>query len=599
MKKILLSILFVLLSSPVWAATPAIFYSDLTAGPNTGGENNNGVYVTIWGAGLGATQGTSTITVGGGAVANVKTWTTYTRFGSTFEMICFQLGSSAVTGNIVITVGGVASNGLPFTVQSGSIWFYQPGAATNGSGTYTSPFNNIYYAYNAASAGDTIYIRAGTIQHQSNGRSGYHSFMCEDKGGTSGHQVSYIAYPNETVTIGIDGAADTSYNGGASNGDTVQYGFRAYASYVTVAKLSFQGTGVTGNIQSLIAQGTGWRSVGNSLTTVTYNYAILSLSGASSYVLGNEIYNSGTGLSGTQNVDHSIYIDGPTSPFEVGWNYDHNNVQMGWDISSYHNGNRSGLIHDNITAYTTAGDGKGILVGGAFDSGDTLSTTFGNVHKVYNNQLYNAGQSSNGGAIQIVCGTTYLDNNTIYGSGLEQKGMVQEGDASCGPGGGNTVVYMANNILYGTVSGLYISDGNGNPPANWSDFAILANNNYYGEGNGPTQDTTAINADPKFVTNFTDLHIQSTSPDKAPAGYNTSAIVPTDFDGNPSSSSMWVGAYTYVSGACLVNGTVCSSSPTCCSGLCLASVCVNPAPNVPVINMSLYGKTELIGRNNY
>src|SRR5260221_5086746 len=42
---------------------PRLFFSDLDSGPNSGGENNNGAYVTLYGANLGANP---TVTVGGG-----------------------------------------------------------------------------------------------------------------------------------------------------------------------------------------------------------------------------------------------------------------------------------------------------------------------------------------------------------------------------------------------------------------------------------------------------------------------------------------------------------------------------------------------------
>ena len=45
------------------AAPPSIFFTDLQSGPNTGGQNNNGVFVTIFGTGFGATQGSSTVTI--------------------------------------------------------------------------------------------------------------------------------------------------------------------------------------------------------------------------------------------------------------------------------------------------------------------------------------------------------------------------------------------------------------------------------------------------------------------------------------------------------------------------------------------------------
>ena len=39
-------------------SAPTIHFSDLTSGPNTGGENNAGVIVTLYGSRFGASRGT-------------------------------------------------------------------------------------------------------------------------------------------------------------------------------------------------------------------------------------------------------------------------------------------------------------------------------------------------------------------------------------------------------------------------------------------------------------------------------------------------------------------------------------------------------------
>src|SRR5579859_2384830 len=72
-------------------AQPRIFFSDLESGPNTGGQNNNGVWVTIWGKGFGATQGTGAVTIGGASAANYPLWSD--------GKIIFQLGAAAKTGS--------------------------------------------------------------------------------------------------------------------------------------------------------------------------------------------------------------------------------------------------------------------------------------------------------------------------------------------------------------------------------------------------------------------------------------------------------------------------------------------------------------------
>src|ERR1041385_5693141 len=73
---------------------PHIFFSDLESGPNTGGQDNHGVWVTIWGKGFGAERGRSTVTVGGGAAAEYPIWSD--------TKITFQLGPAARTGDIVV-----------------------------------------------------------------------------------------------------------------------------------------------------------------------------------------------------------------------------------------------------------------------------------------------------------------------------------------------------------------------------------------------------------------------------------------------------------------------------------------------------------------
>src|SRR5712671_5156045 len=101
---------------------PRIFFSDLESGPNTGGQNNHGVWVTIWGKGFGAERGKSTVTVGGGEAADYPIWTD--------TKITFQIGPAAKTGDIVVSVRAEgertrsepaprSGNGLPFVVRAG------------------------------------------------------------------------------------------------------------------------------------------------------------------------------------------------------------------------------------------------------------------------------------------------------------------------------------------------------------------------------------------------------------------------------------------------------------------------------------------------
>jgi hypothetical protein len=81
--------------------TPAI--TNLT--PNSGLVGSS---VAIIGANLGSTQGTSTVTFNGTAATSISLWS------DTSIVAVVPVG--ATTGNVVVTVSGVASAGVPFTV---------------------------------------------------------------------------------------------------------------------------------------------------------------------------------------------------------------------------------------------------------------------------------------------------------------------------------------------------------------------------------------------------------------------------------------------------------------------------------------------------
>ena len=71
-----------------------------------------GTSVTITGTNFGSTQGTSTVKFNGTA-ATPTSWTA--------SSITAPVPTGAATGNVVVTVGGVASNGVNFTVTTGTV----------------------------------------------------------------------------------------------------------------------------------------------------------------------------------------------------------------------------------------------------------------------------------------------------------------------------------------------------------------------------------------------------------------------------------------------------------------------------------------------
>src|SRR5258707_14546264 len=99
-------------------ASPSI--TSLT--PNTGAV---GTSVTVAGSGFGSSQGTSTIKFNG-TTATVTSWAQ--------TSIAATVPAGATTGSVVVTVSGVASNGVTFTVTAApSITSLTPNTGAIGS----------------------------------------------------------------------------------------------------------------------------------------------------------------------------------------------------------------------------------------------------------------------------------------------------------------------------------------------------------------------------------------------------------------------------------------------------------------------------------
>ena len=90
--------------------------------PTSGGA---GTSVTITGSGFGTSQGANTVKFNGITATTITLWSA--------TSIKAAVPTGATTGNVVVTVGGVASNGKPFTVTAPSITSLSPVSA--GAGT--------------------------------------------------------------------------------------------------------------------------------------------------------------------------------------------------------------------------------------------------------------------------------------------------------------------------------------------------------------------------------------------------------------------------------------------------------------------------------
>jgi len=197
------SILLALALSATAQAAPVLFFSDLPSGPNTGGRLNYGAVVCVAGRNFGSTRGASTVTVGGGAVADYPLWSD--------TKACFSLGSSAATGNIVMTVGGAASNGLPFTIRAGAIYYAgattdlggSPGTASDSNaGSFDAPKATIRACKNLITSGSgaICYVR-GSVPDQT-GNENVNAAVVLTATGSASSPLAIIAWPGESPVVG-------------------------------------------------------------------------------------------------------------------------------------------------------------------------------------------------------------------------------------------------------------------------------------------------------------------------------------------------------------------------------------------------------------
>jgi hypothetical protein len=535
---------------------PRVFFSDLESGPNSGGQNSKGVWVTIWGKGFGASQGASTVTVGGGAVDNYPLWSD--------TKITFQLGAGAATGNIVVNVSGVgASNGLPFTVRAGNVYFVATTGNDANTGSSTSPWKTIVHAKNTIAAGDTAYIENGVAQTSQDNFTAYLSMdnNGNSNSGTAAAPKALIAYPGAVATVGVAGG--------------LHYGIRTpnigtNEDYWVISQLH-----IIGGTQAMDLGGTGWRIIGNDMQCPNGDDQVgcFEMSGGNQIKFyGNEVHNVGINPTSSK-FYHAVYFSTDSNHIDVGWNHIHDNFTC--RALQFHSsplcspscgtGDTTGFnqfdlhVHDNLIH----GDNcNGINFA-------TVDPSKGTV-EAYNNVIYDVGRMDplqQGGSFSCIyvagitntgaagTGAVQVFNNTVSNCAANNSSNASGSRGAFGVGGGpaNLTMNLRNNIAYQNAGEIYI-DG--------SLAQITGDTNlWFGLSSGaPAQTAHNLSTDPQFAGRATgDLHLTSSSPAKD-AGLTVvpnNPFVPgpgpgqsTDKDGvlRPQGTAFDLGAYEIASG---------------------------------------------------
>jgi len=445
-------------------AGPAVFFTDVDSGPTSGGEGNNGIYMTIGGNNFGLSQGNSTVRINGVEVAQYLTWNN-TRIG-------VQVGPVS-TGAVTVTVGGVTATGPTFTVRAGNIYYIGPNTDNSTmpscstaltANSYTRPWGLTNYAsltetnytsalrtptwyVNCVSPGDVVVFLDGANYPYFDGRQWHASLSLIDLAGTSTSPITIMARPGGSVTLGGYASSDGS--------EGVQYGIRKGVDYITVSGLSTISKHSAGI--GIAAEGAG-RIINNEVQCPPCNTPAGALDhpGPNEVVLGNYIHNVSTALPlGSSKLYHAIYID--ANNVEVAWNtisntkaYNgiqvNNNSGAGVSNQSYHDNYISDLNGSGIN-FSTVGFSSGTYVvaynnvihhtgvtisadGSADDphscfafKGYSTDTAAGTV-QVYNNTMYDCSSRLNEGNESASCAIVDLGkqmnikrkyvNNIIY-----------------------------------------------------------------------------------------------------------------------------------------------------------------------------------------
>jgi len=527
---------------------PLILYTDLASGPTSGGENNKGTYLSIFGINFGSTGLGTTVKVyiGGVEVDNYR-YLGASKGRPDVQQITVQVGSlggaaAAAVLPVMVSVNGVNSNtDQTFMVNPGRILFVDNVNGNDSTAVVndiTHPYRHVQTSSTSAAAfgamqpGDVIVMRGTGTPWTDLGNGGYFIKFYTKGGsqptGASGTgPVAVIPYPTEDVFI--DMANGSGVTGGISSVDTQNY---SGGNWVTIADLRIESGGNSGVVNLQIGS-KNWRVVNNEITAATATNSALAGgitgNGPNSFWVGNHIHNI---AGGSNQENHAMYIDGDGS-YEIAYNLVEN-VTGGNGFQIYVDGTNGSNSANNVnlhhnTIHDVSKHGINIADG---------STS--NI-RVWNNVVYNTSYAG------LRFNTTSLTGAKIYNNTFYNTNS--NGSSSYGPITNDwnltsSSLDLENNIFWPSHNAKYWGGDSGLP----SSVGTNTNNLWYG-GTGSTGDAHAVSGNPAFVTAGTDFHLTSASPAVDSGSSTVSSVVTTDYDltprPQPSGGQYDVGAYEY------------------------------------------------------
>jgi len=548
-------------------ARPVLLFSDLTWGPKTGWEGSatKGAAVTIWGKNVGSANGTNKITACGiDILSNDSTYVaewgvtgTANHVARGLERITFWLKNTMTdgSGTISVTVGGVTSNTIPFTIAAGKIYFI---SVPDGDNSY----NGLYSTRSGHSGSDGPFKDLLKF-NPSNNPSGDSQYICYVRGGTyttkdvdstfvalrgpyggPTKQKALIAYPAEVPTIDTTSAG----RGIIWNADYDPYGMNSYFTYSKLYGVG--GWGAIGNF------GNYNRTIGchfKDYLSEAWTGVVLVVGSKYTRIYGNYFDHNGY-----DSYKHNIYIK--TQPSISGVDYSTQYTDVGWnEISNPVAGSddRGGAIFISKSS-DSAYDTRYVYIhDNYFHDGNMEFIYTGDNTTLYDIYIYDniftggttgpCGTSSPytcpSGSVFLAWDTdsVYLFNNTFYNTISPIIAVT-----------GATHAILRNNIYYANNGQTFFEIDPSQGATISSDHDLFYNSSGGGIPSGPGITlTNGKTGNPLFVNPAAkDFHLQPTSPAIDAGSASVSSTVTQGYDGNsrPQGSGYDIGAYEYAAG---------------------------------------------------
>jgi len=239
-----------------------------------------GAPVTITGTNFGPTQNNSTVTFNG-TLATPTSWSD--------TSISVPVPNASTSGNIVVTVGGVASNGVNFIVTS-SVVPIKLVQHTGLDAGITNSASQAFPSNNTAGNWIAVLIRAATP--------GQVFTVTDTRGNTYQKAISFNEY-TDGMTLGIYYAENIA---GGANTVTVS---DTTSSALRFALLEYSGVATSSSLDGVPAGAYGTSSAPTSANTTTFSNGDLILGNIST--ANPNTFTAGTGFTGEQ------FVPGPPS----------------------------------------------------------------------------------------------------------------------------------------------------------------------------------------------------------------------------------------------------------------------------------------------